>query len=86
MKYQTKAILPTNEKISHVLYEHYCTSVGGQAFNGDTLPSASVFFSDPTKEKQASAWRSTAMKAAQLLRPECLGEQCKPDFTNVTEY
>lgn len=45
------------------MYDRYCEAVGGKAFNGDALPKADEFFTDPTKEKQANAWREVAQVA-----------------------
>ena len=39
-----------------LLYEIYCISVGGVAFNGDALPSWDEFAGDPDKQAQAGAW------------------------------
>lgn len=45
------------------LYEKYCESVGGKAFNGEPLPSWNEFISDPSKKKQADAWIDVAAEA-----------------------
>ena len=52
-----------SEIASH-LYETYCKSVGGKAFNGDPLPSWTDFSQDPSKQKQVSAWMDVAIEAA----------------------
>lgn len=41
---------------AQLFYTVYCKEVGGEAFNGDTLPSANEFFNDPTKSKQSAAY------------------------------
>jgi len=51
------------EGIEHLagrLYEAYCRSVGGQAFNGDPLPTWAAFRADGTKKKQSDAWVAVA--------------------------
>lgn len=45
------------EEHAELLYTEYCKAVGGVAFNGLPLPSWKEFANDPTKEKQANAWR-----------------------------
>lgn len=54
------------EKLAHLLYDEYCTSVGGKAFNGDDLPKSSEFFNDKAKTKQANAWRQVARIALEF--------------------
>ena len=49
-----------NETIAETLYTRYCTEVGGKAFNGDPLPEWVDFAKDPSKSKQAQAWRAIA--------------------------
>lgn len=51
------------------LYETYCRSVGGKAFNGDPLPTWPEFRADAQKVKQANAWINVALDAMQLLKP-----------------
>lgn len=51
------------------MYDKYCESVGGVAFNGDKLPDSAEFFMDGTKQKQANAWRDAAQVAIDLLDP-----------------
>jgi len=46
------------------LYETYCKSVGGKAFNGDPLPTWREFHADTTKQKQVNAWLNVAIEAA----------------------
>lgn len=48
------------EELAKSMYDTYCISVGGKAFNGDELPKSDEFFNDPAKVKQADAWRSVA--------------------------
>lgn len=52
--------MPDYEKIANRLYTIYCAAVGGVAFNGDPLPTWDEFSADPSKEKQANAWRAVA--------------------------
>lgn len=59
--------IDTVEILAHKLYDKYCKSVGGKAFNGDDLPKAVEFFNDESKRKQANAWRDTALLAEKLL-------------------
>lgn len=49
------------------IYTTYCEAVGGKAYNGDPLPDAETFFNDPTKEKQANAWRLAAKEPEEIL-------------------
>lgn len=49
------------------IYDKYCESVGGVAFNGDPLPKSDEFFSDPSKTKQADAWRAACKEPYELL-------------------
>lgn len=55
------------EQLAHLMYDVYCTAVGGKVFNGDALPTAIEFFNDKSKEKQANAWRSSAKAAAKFF-------------------
>lgn len=55
------------EYLAGVLYEAYCSAVGGKAFNGDQLPSWHVFSSDPQKLKQADGWREVARTSLDKL-------------------
>jgi len=52
-----------SEKTAGLLYETYCTAVGGKAFNGDPLPGWKEFRADPKKIKQSDAWVTTAIVA-----------------------
>lgn len=52
-----------SEKTAGLLYETYCTAVGGVAFNGDPLPGWKEFRADPKKKKQSDAWVTTAIVA-----------------------
>ena len=45
------------------LYDVYKAAVGGKAYDGRPLPSGAEFMSDPTKQKQADAWRAVAAHA-----------------------
>jgi hypothetical protein len=63
----TYNFMVNKEYIAQELYTTYCASVGGVAFNGDPLPTAQEFFSDPTKKKQSDAWLATAQRAMDLL-------------------
>lgn len=49
------------------LYTTYCAAVGGVASDGARLPDWATFAADPTKTKQADAWRAVALKDATLL-------------------
>lgn len=51
------------ERAAQALYEAYCDSVEWKAFNGATLPTWAQFSTDPTKEKQAQAWRAVGTVA-----------------------
>lgn len=42
------------------LYHVYCWAVDGKGHDGKTLPTWSEFAIDPTKVKQAKAWREVA--------------------------
>lgn len=50
----------SKEMLAGILYEVYCKSVGGIAWNGDPLPSWNEFSKDETKKKQADGWRDVA--------------------------
>lgn len=43
-----------------ILYDKYIAAVGGTAFDGKPLPPGKEFMKDPTKQKQADAWREVA--------------------------
>lgn len=51
------------EQAAGKLYEIYCTSVGGKAFNGLPLPDWQTFRTDPTKKMQSDAWLDVAIAA-----------------------
>lgn len=53
--------------LAKLMYNNYCASVGGKAFNGDPLPEADEFFSDETKKKQSDAWLSAAASAVTFV-------------------
>lgn len=55
------------ETLAHRMYDKYCESVGGKAFNGDDLPGSAEFFGDETKQKQANAWRDAAQVAIDIF-------------------
>ena len=57
------------EKLAMFLYDEYCTSVGGKAFNGDPLPKSEEFFNDALKQKQVKAWIDVAIAARYFLNP-----------------
>lgn len=61
------------------LYHIYCHAVGGVAFNGDPLPDWSEFGSDPSKTKQAEAWRRVAEAALGLVPPAAVPRSAVPD-------
>ena len=54
------------EDNADLLYSAYCKAVGGVAFNGDPLPEWTEFAADPSKQKQADAWRSAALRPYDL--------------------
>jgi len=54
--------------LAKTLYATYCCSVGGKAYNGDSLPCATDFFSDSTKAVQVKAWIDTAAAARAILQ------------------
>lgn len=64
---ETGATSSKLEQLAHKMYDDYCVMVGGKAFNGDPLPGSGEFFADPTKEKQANAWRGTAKTAVVFI-------------------
>jgi hypothetical protein len=43
-----------------MLYDTYVKAVGGTAFDGKPLPPGKELMADPTKQKQADAWREVA--------------------------
>lgn len=47
-----------------LLYDTYCTTVGGVALNGDPLPDWQTFRADPGKQKQVEAWLAVGRMAA----------------------
>lgn len=52
--------------IAGQIYEAYCQSVGGVAFNGDPLPKWEDFAADPQKQKQVQGWIAAATRAHQI--------------------
>ena len=56
------------ENTAGLLYETYCTAVGGKAFNGDLLPRWETFRADLNKRKQSDAWVEVARKASDEFR------------------
>ena len=59
--------MSTMERIAMAMYDEYCTSVGGKAYDGRPLPTAKEFFADATKAKQSRGWMSAASKALELI-------------------
>lgn len=55
------------ETLARKTYDKYCQAVGGKAFNGDLLPTSEQFFTDPTKQKQADAWRAAVEETYDLF-------------------
>ncbi len=55
------------EYVAEQLYNAYCGAVGWVAFNNDPLPEWEDFSNDPSKTKQANAWRAAATRAIKLL-------------------
>lgn len=68
---ETEQVEPTQDeaidRLAGQLYDNYCVSVGGKAWNGDPLPSWEEFGSDPTKQLQANGWRSSAKLAMAIV-------------------
>lgn len=60
-------MIDKQELLAHKMYDKYCASVGGVAFNGDKLPDSREFFADQIKSKQANAWRDAAFTAIEFL-------------------
>jgi len=52
-----------SEQLAGVLYETYCSSVGGCAFDGKPLPDWNEFRADSRKFRQSDAWVAVAEKA-----------------------
>lgn len=48
----------TLENLTYLLYNTYCQGVGNKSYDGKDLPSAYEFFHDPSKVKQAAAWKA----------------------------
>ena len=61
-------IVSTSE-LAEILYERYCSAVGGKAFNGDALPDWRKFYADSNKAKQVTGWLSVAQEAVDQLNP-----------------
>lgn len=58
--------MPDLEATAGILYTEYCQSVGGKAWNGDTLPPWADFRADTSKTKQSDAWVAVAAKAFEV--------------------
>lgn len=58
------------ETLAGILYDHYCESVGGHAFDGKPLPTWAEFALDERKQKQANGWRAVAEKVLELQTPD----------------
>jgi hypothetical protein len=58
------------ESLAGRLYDTYCLSVGGLAFNGDPLPKWDAFREDPAKRKQSEAWIHSAAEAMRISHAE----------------
>lgn len=56
------------EALAGLMYERYCTAVGGKAHDGGDLPSWEVFRADPKKKVQSDAWITAAQAAVFELR------------------
>jgi hypothetical protein len=61
---KTKKHTSDIENTAGLLYETYCTEVGGKASNGDPLPNWTAFRADRSKKKQSDAWVAVARKAS----------------------
>lgn len=55
------------EKLAMRMYDDYCESVGGKAFNGDDLPKSDELFNDTKKQIQAMGWVKAAETAIDFL-------------------
>ena len=60
----------TMQKLAHAMYDVYRVQVGGKAYDGRPLPTASEFFADETKQKQAMGWFAAASKAIEMILGE----------------
>lgn len=54
--------MPPEDEMAGILYEEYCDTVGGVAYNGDKLPSWNEFKADPAKSKQVAGWIAVVKK------------------------
>ncbi len=59
----------SGEELAGKLYEKYCESVGGVAFNGDPLPTWIEFRADEAKRQQSNAWVDVAVAAMVYCKP-----------------
>ena len=54
--------LPVDRVAAH-FYAVYCDSVGGKAWNGDSLPDWAALNADPAKARIIEAWKAVARAA-----------------------
>lgn len=62
-------LFDTDERLARILYTSYCKAVGGKAFNGEPLPTATEFFHDINKKPQADGWRAVVKTALTEIKP-----------------
>lgn len=63
-----------SEKVAHLMYDEFCAAVGGTSFDGAPLLKSAELFGDPTKEKQANAWRQIAKTVfTEMVKPGSFG-------------
>ena len=56
------------EELAAQLYDRYCESVGGEAYNGTPLPTWEDFRGDESKLTQSEAWVDVAIEALVILQ------------------
>ena len=61
------ALQPDTLEFAGRLYESYCESVGGLAFNGDRLPSWEELKADPSKTKIVRAWTAVVLTVQEVM-------------------
>lgn len=55
-----------HEQIAEQLYDEYCKTVGGKAWDGKPLPDWRTFRNDPVKLVQVQGWINVARKAQEI--------------------
>lgn len=59
------------QELARHLYDTYCRTVGGVAFNGDPLPTWDEFCATESKKKQVDGWKAVASEATiRLVAPQ----------------